>query len=117
MRGFGFNRLRRYATWGLIDPHMIDARGRTNIERMKDGAAPIGPDGKSMELHHMIQTEDSPIAEMTRTFHNAHYDVVHVYPRSGKGAKDYVSGINRPSFDNWRASYWRSRRYDFMSIP
>ncbi|GAA4976324.1 HNH/ENDO VII family nuclease [Streptomyces hyderabadensis] len=32
---------------------------------MKQGLAPMGPDGKPMNLHHMLQTQDGPIAEVT----------------------------------------------------
>ncbi len=30
----------------LIDPKLVDARGRTNLERMQKGLAPAGLDGK-----------------------------------------------------------------------
>lgn len=31
---------------------MKDVMGRTNLDRMKKGLAPLGPDGKSINLHH-----------------------------------------------------------------
>lgn len=42
--------------------------GRTNIQRMKQGLAPLGADGKSVNLQHMIQTNESAMAEVTQTF-------------------------------------------------
>ena len=39
----------------------------TNLERMATGRAPIGTDGKPVNLHHMTQSNDSAIAEMTQT--------------------------------------------------
>jgi len=41
----------------------------TNIERMATGREPIGTDGKPIHLHHMLQSNDSAIAELTQTFH------------------------------------------------
>ncbi len=41
----------------------------TNIDRMKARRAPIGYDGKSVELHHLNQTPDGPLAEMSHEFH------------------------------------------------
>jgi A nuclease of the HNH/ENDO VII superfamily with conserved LHH len=40
----------------LINPDLVDKLGRTNLQRMEGGLAPIGPDGKSINLHHVDQT-------------------------------------------------------------
>ncbi|WP_082355222.1 HNH/ENDO VII family nuclease [Bacillus sp. FJAT-22090] len=45
---------------------MKDARGRTNLERMKKGLAPLGPDGKHINLHHTTQINENSIAEVTQ---------------------------------------------------
>jgi hypothetical protein len=52
----------------IIDPNRLDSMGRTNIERMKQGVSAIGPDGKSINLHHIYQVcvvaawcRDSPV--------------------------------------------------------
>jgi hypothetical protein len=95
----------------LIDPHMVDKTGRTNAERMADGLAPIGPDGKSMNLHHTIQMHDGPIAELTATFHQTNHKVIHINPSS------IPSGINRREFDAWRARYWIDRAKGFEEGP
>jgi A nuclease of the HNH/ENDO VII superfamily with conserved LHH len=87
----------------LIDPAKVDKVGRTNLERMADGLAPIGPDGKSVNLHHMIQTQDGPIAELTATFHQQNHKAIHLNPSS------IPSGIDRREFDAWRARYWMDR--------
>jgi len=91
----------------LIDPKKVDARGRTNLERMQKGLAPIGPDGKSINLHHMTQSQGGAIAEMTQTFHQANSKVIHINPNS------IPSGIDRGAFNKWRADYWKSRANDF----
>jgi len=40
-----------------------------NLERMKQGKAPIGPDGYPMELHHVNRTPEGGTKPMTRTDH------------------------------------------------
>lgn len=45
---------------------------------MVDGNAPIGYDGKSVQLHHLLQTQDAPIVEVSQTFHNNYYSTIHM---------------------------------------
>jgi hypothetical protein len=40
-----------------------------NLERMKQGKAPIGPDGHPMELHHVDRTPEGGTKPMSRTEH------------------------------------------------
>jgi hypothetical protein len=100
-----------YQRSDLIDPALVDDRGRTNIERMQKGLAPLGPDGKSVNLHHMLQTQDGPIAELTQTFHKTNHKVIHINPSS------IPSGIDRSTFDAWRSRYWMNRAGDFTEGP
>ncbi len=103
-----FNGNKVYQRDDLIDPNLTDAFGRTNVDRMKKGLAPIGPDGKSMELHHMTQRQSGSIAEVTKTFHNSNYSTIHI--NMGR----MPSGINRKEFGKWRGSYWKNRANDFI---
>lgn len=91
----------------IIDPNRVDKMGRTNIERMEQGLAPLGSDGKSVNLHHMTQTNDSAIAEVTQTFHQQNKGVIHINPNT------IPSGIDRNTFNSWRKSYWKNRANDF----
>jgi hypothetical protein len=91
----------------LIDPLRVDERGRTNLQRMRKGLAPHGPDGSSMNAHHMLQTQNGPIAEMTKTFHQKYKSVIHINPNT------ISSGIDRGKFDKWRKNYWKNRVNDF----
>ena len=91
----------------IIDPGRVDKMGRTNIERMEQGLAPLGLDGKSVNLHHMTQTNDSAIAEVTQTFHQQNKGVIHINPNT------IPSGIDRSTFNSWRKSYWKNRANDF----
>ena len=75
---------------------------------MEAGLAPLGPDGKSMNLHHMTQTQDGAIAEVTSTFHSENSSIIHINDNS------IPSGIDREAFDKWRSDYWKSRANDFI---
>lgn len=103
-----FNGTRVYQRNDLIDPSRLDARGRTNLQRMRSGLAPIGPDGQSINLHHMNQRRVGSLAEMTRTFHQRHSRVIHIN-RSTRN----TSTVDRDEFDRYRAAYWRNRAADF----
>lgn len=91
----------------IIDINMKDARGRTNLVRMKKGLAPLGPDGKSIDLHHKTQRNESSITEVTQTFHKENSSIIHINPNT------IPSGINRTEFNKWRTSYWKNRADDF----
>jgi len=105
-----FEGKRVYQRDDLIDPQRADKAGVTSLERMRNGYAAIGPDGEPIQIHHMVQVDNSPVAEVTETFHDEHYDQIHIYPRGDLG---YRSGIDRPAFDAWREDYWRYRAWDF----
>ncbi len=93
----------------LIDPARVDSMGRTNLQRMQRGLSPLGPDGKPINLHQVIQTPGGPLAEVTQSFHQQYKTVLHVNPNK------IPSGINRSVFDAWRAEYWKRRALEFAS--
>lgn len=86
-----------------IDYTQKDEFGKTNLERMESGRAPLDADGNSIELHHIGQKQDSPLAELTRDEHR------------GKGNDNILhdklseSGINREEFGKERSEHWKSR--------
>ena len=92
----------------LFDPSQIDARGRTKLQRMKQGLAPVGYDGKSVNLHHIDQTNASDILEISATQYHADYSKLHT--NTGQSA----SLINRSDFSKWRSRYWQFRAEDFL---
>ncbi|NBI31101.1 hypothetical protein ERL59_19395 [Chengkuizengella sp. YPA3-1-1] len=102
-----FNGKKVYQRDDLIDPNYVDEFGRTNLERMQLGRAPIGPDGKSINLHHTIQTDDGPIAEVTQSFHFDNFGTIHINPNT------IPSGVDRKEFDKWKKQYWQNRALDF----
>lgn len=86
-----------------IDPDQADLDGETNLERMRKGKAPLGGDGRPIELHHIGQKQDSALAELTRAEHR-------------EGGNDCVlhdkykeTEIDRVDFDKERQEHWKAR--------
>lgn len=86
-----------------IDYDQKDAMGTTNLDRMKSGRAPLDANGRPIELHHIGQKQDSPLAELTSAEHrgNGNDNVLH--------NKQKESEINREDFDKERKDYWKAR--------
>lgn len=91
----------------LINPSLTQG-GLTNLQRMQQGLAPIGPDGARIQLHHLLQTMDGPIAEVTQTFHRAYSSIIHINQNT------IGSGTDRAAFNACRAAYWINRAKDFI---
>ncbi|MGL6168548.1 MAG: HNH/ENDO VII family nuclease [Fusobacteriaceae bacterium] len=85
-----------------IDYEEVDSNGLTNKERMERGMAPL-KDGKPIELHHIGQGMDSPLAELTMEEHR------------GKGNDSILhdkkadSQIDRREFKKEKEEYWKAR--------
>lgn len=86
-----------------IDMEQKDEFGRTNKERMENGNAPLTGNGETVELHHIGQKQDSPLAELTTQEHR------------GKGNdtilhdKQKETEIERGEFAKERKQHWESR--------
>lgn len=86
-----------------IDMEQKDEFGRTNKERMENGNAPLTESGETIELHHIGQKQDSPLAELTTQEHR------------GKGNdtilhdKQKETEIDRGEFAKERKQHWESR--------
>lgn len=87
-----------------IDWEQKDEFGRTNKQRVEDyNLVPYNKNGEKVELHHIGQKDDSPLAELTANEHR------------GKGNdsilhdKQKETEIDRPGFDKVRNAHWKSR--------
>ena len=105
-----FNGNRVYQRNDLFDPNHTSswtqngqAVSGTNLERMTAGRAPIGTDGKPIPLHHMTQSQNGALAEVTQTFHTQNYGPIHI------NTGQLPSGISRSQFNRWREQYWVNR--------
>jgi RHS repeat-associated protein len=102
---------RIYQRDDLVNPDYFspaDKYGRSNLKRMQQGLAPMGPDDKPLNLHHMLQTQDGPIAEVTHSMHFGNYNQLH-----WKAGTKIPSGIDRDAFNSWKSQYWKDRAAGF----
>ena len=83
-----------------IDPGVQDGLGRTNAVRMGNGLAPLDGAGESVELHHIGQQHDAPLAELSKAQHQGHYGTLH---------ERCESEIDRAEFASERKAHWQAR--------
>lgn len=96
-----------------IDFDFIDKdTGETNLQRMLKGSAPIGRDGKPIELHHILQKEVGPMVEIHETTHQEYKRILHGLRGVGesfRNDKDLDS-----QYRNFKRAYWRWRAQQYM---
>ena len=86
-----------------IDMDQKDADGLTNRQRMKKGLPPITKDGKKVELHHIGQKKDSPVAELTVDEHRGKENDKILHDKTKN------SEIDRVESDKERNKHWKTR--------
>lgn len=86
-----------------IDWNQKDAMGRTNKERAEQGLSPINKDGKVIELHHIGQHADSPLAELTPEEHRGKGNDTILHDKTKE------SEIDRQAFAGERSTHWEAR--------
>lgn len=82
-----------------------DEKGRTNSERIQRGLSPLDREGNAIELHHIGQHVDSPLAELTHEEHrcNGNDAILH-----DKSVESEVHGEGN-NWSNERQDYWKNR--------
>lgn len=91
-----------------IDFDYVDPlSGLTNLEIMKTGHAPIGNDGKPIQLHHVIQKESGPMVEVREMIHEEYHRILHGLVDSGSGFRN--DEILDRQYANFKRKYWRWR--------
>ncbi len=88
-----------------IDWNQVDEKGRTNTERAERGLAPLDKNGNSIQLHHIGQHADSPLAELTFEEHRCGGNDTILHDKSIE-SEAHGEGNN---WDNERQSYWQNR--------
>lgn len=81
-----------------IDISLVDEYGRTNLQRMQQGLAPLDATGKSFELHHIGQKNNGTIAILTAKEHDSL--ALHGFITA--------SEIDRPEFAKIRRAFWKA---------
>lgn len=105
----------------LINVTSRDKYKRANHDRMKGGLAPLGPDLKPINLHHVAQTPGL-LAEMTQTFHNQFYSHLHfkrnkfTLPLIYKEGKLQERPVDRKDFNQFKREYWKKRQEEWGKI-
>ncbi len=78
--------------------------GETNLDRMKQGKCPYSKDGEKIELHHIGQNPDAPLAELTTTEHRGSANDMTLHDKTIDESK-----IDREAFRSERENYWKAR--------
>lgn len=88
-----------------IDWNQVDEKGRTNAERVKKGLAPLDKNGEAIQLHHIGQHADSPLAELTFEEHRCNGNDTILHDKS-KETETHGEGN---TWDSERQNYWKDR--------
>ena len=89
--------------FGYYDPKTK----RTNLQRMMDGDAPIGNDGKPVQLHHVLQQESGPMAEVREITHREYKRTLHGLVGRGNSFRNNPDLVKQ--YNNFRSAYWKWR--------
>jgi len=87
------------------------ANGETNLDLMRAGNAPIGPDGKQINLHHVLGEEPGPMVELAASVHQRYHRPLHGLIEDGNSFR-HNPALKR-SYTNFRRNYWKNRATDF----
>ncbi len=85
-----------------IDLDAVDEWGMSNLDRMKNGLAPLDPSGKAYELHHVGQKVDSTLAILTKDEH-----------RLGDSYKIWHTITDKPGVHAQIGTAWEQQRTRF----
>lgn len=91
-----------------IDIDQKDEDGITNRQRMERGLAPINKNGEKIELHHIGQHADSPLAELTTNEHRQGGNDIILHDKS---KETEVHGEGN-TWDKERQGHWKTRVND-----
>ncbi|MCD9598001.1 HNH/ENDO VII family nuclease [Tenacibaculum maritimum] len=83
------------------------SKGEINLDLMKKGNAPIGVDGKQINLHHVIGRELGPMVELTSSFHKKHHKALHGLIENGGSFRNNKALHN--AYESFRKKYWKER--------
>lgn len=86
-----------------IDLDQEDEDGITNRERMERGRPPITKDGEEVELHHIGQKQNSPLAELTMEQHRGVGNDTILHDKTKE------TEIDRNEFGKERREHWKDR--------
>jgi len=89
--------------WDFVDPDS----NLTNYQLAQRGLAPIGPDGQKVQLHHLLQKEPGPMAEILTTTHVDGQKILHGLIPKGSSFRNSPALNNQ--YNKFRMDYWKWR--------
>jgi uncharacterized protein RhaS with RHS repeats len=89
---------------------MLDA-GASNYDLMNAGYAPIGSDGKQINLHHVLGQEPGPMVELLDGTHKKHYKPLHGLVEDGNSFRNNKK--LKAQYEKFRKNYWKERAKSF----
>lgn len=96
--------VRNDINWHQVDASGTPTQGLTNLQRIERGLPPLDRAGNAIELHHIGQQRNSPLAELTINEHRSSGNSGVLHP-------DRTSDVHRDG-SNWnteRQQYWQDR--------
>ena len=95
-----------------IDFNYVDPdSGKTNLQLMEGGNAPIGNDRKPVQLHHVLQKESGPMAEVREITHEEYHRILHGLVGDGNSFR-HDEDLKK-QYENFRRKYWRWRAREY----
>lgn len=96
-----------------IDFEFYDIKTKkTNLARMLNGDAPIGNDGKPVQLHHILQQESGPMVEIREITHQEYKRTLHGLVSKGNSFRQ--NSELRKQYNNFRSYYWKWRAQQYI---
>lgn len=84
--------------------------GETNLDLMKSGNAPIGPDGRQINLHHLSGQEPGTMVEISASDHPDIFETMHSLIEKSFRNDEAL----RDSYEGFKFNYWIERAKDFF---
>nr|WP_303231313.1 HNH/ENDO VII family nuclease [uncultured Blautia sp.] len=83
--------------------YIDDVTGKTNLQLMQDGYAPLDPTGTKYQLHHIGQNNDSPLAVLTQAEHtgNGNDPIWHTL------TEGFENPSSQPGWAKIRENFWK----------
>ena len=91
-----------------IDIEQQDEDGLSNRERVERGLSPIDKNVNKIELHHIGQHPDSPLAELTMEEHRGKENDSILHDKTKE------SEIDRNAFNEEKKDHWKTRATDLL---
>lgn len=89
----------------------VDKNNVSNIERMHQGKPPVDEDGKPYNVHHVIQEEPGPVAELRESVHRKFHGILHGLKKSGESFRKDKKLLS--DFEAYKKAHWKLRAKDY----